>query len=123
MEFHWSLTKQHALVNGIMVSAVVSERNRMNTILLVLTCVWMSHSHLMPYSIICWVMIAKLLLKILSFLPLTLLLNMPIVKRTAKVVKYTSQIGKRTMDVNVCTMIGLVYQHVIKDVVLRGWTI
>ena len=77
----------------------------------------------MPYSIICWVMIAKQLLKILSFLPLTHLLNMQIVKRTAKVAKYTSQIGKLTMDVNVCTMIGLVYQHVIKDVVLRGWTI
>ena len=103
MEINWSLTKQLALVNGIMVSAVVSERNRMNTILLVLTYVWMSHSHLMPYSIICWVMIAKQLLKILSFLPLNHLLNMPIVKRTAKVAKYTSQIGKRTMDVNVCT--------------------
>ena len=48
-------------------------------------------------------MIAKQLLKILSFLPLNHLLNMPIVKRTAKVAKYTSQIGKRTMDVNVCT--------------------
>ena len=48
-------------------------------------------------------MIAKQTLKILSFLPLSHLLNMPIVKRIAKVARYTSQIGKRTMDVNVCT--------------------
>ena len=78
----------------------------------------------MSYSIICWVMIAKQLLKIMSFLPLTQLSNIANLKRNAQQKAiYTSQIGKKTMGVYVGTRIGhqlIVFQHVHYLALARG---